>query len=113
MFLLLIGLVTVLGLALPMAAVSELAAKGLPPDILKGFIVLAPFTALAVDLLLVWLLLHLIKISKPQSTNIRPGLEATQRVQSMLPSRPNGVSITENTTRNFDPVPYRDKSANE
>lgn len=81
---------------------------------LIGIMAFGGATVVCVIGLLVWLLLRL-------TTSYQPGLqqEKTERplardYHQQLPASPGSItSVTENTTRNFDPAVYRDKGRRE
>jgi hypothetical protein len=101
MFLAAIGAVTVVGLVLSLVASSELAYKGYASWFVPSVVTLIVLSTLAVDGLLVWLLLHLIKTVVPVLAALRPNAAAIP----VLPSAPPVVgSVTEHTTRNFERV---------
>ncbi len=64
LFLMLMGLITVIGLTIPLATAQDLVHVGFgPPGVIMTFVI-SVMSALGVDALLVWLLLKLIKIQQ-------------------------------------------------
>ncbi|HSE99071.1 MAG TPA: hypothetical protein VLD57_12455 [Blastocatellia bacterium] len=103
MFLLTMTVVTVLGFSIAIIAPSELAHKY--NEALVGIIIVLTLAITAgIDLLLVWLLLHLLKLSHrgtdvAQSNAVPPVTHAP----AQIPAPMTGVSsVTEHTTRNFE-----------
>ena len=64
LFLMLIGLVTVIALTIPIVSAQDLVHSGFGPDAVIMTFVISAMAALGVDALLVWLLLKLIKIQQ-------------------------------------------------
>jgi hypothetical protein len=104
MFLFVICIISIIGFVIPMASTGDLHSQGFPPDMVLKVVMWSMAGAVAIDALLVWLLLHLIKLSNPVS---RPADMREQKVVARKPAQldapPLSVpSATEHTTRNFD-----------
>ena len=114
-FLLLIGCISITGLTLPLIALTELGRRGFPPDMLKDLAIGAFVSTIAIDAMLIWLFLHLIKI--PKAAKQKPVTQkyvTSDQVQNQIPASPDSIpSITEHTTRNFEPVPKIEASRKE
>jgi len=107
MFLLAITMITVVGLSMAVVAPSELAFKPFPPEMITLIVVLSIAIAIGVDLLLVKLLLHLLKLSHKGYTVNPPITASTAPVHvpaQMPPQMAGTLTVTENTTRNFEPA---------
>ena len=106
-FLTTIGSVTMVGIGLPIFAMLALGKRGFPPQILL-FVFLAGLAAtIALDGLLVWLMLRVMRMRQeetqgPPQDRITNGLS-----QPRLPMPTLFSSVTEHTTRNFEPVADR------
>jgi hypothetical protein len=100
-FLLIIGQIVTIALAIPMIAVSDLTAKGMGVDALIPLFVLSPVAGVGAAALLIWLLLRLIKIYY-QAPGAQPFVERRSMQISAPPE--SLTSVTEHTTRNFDPA---------
>jgi hypothetical protein len=111
-FLALMGFVLSIGLIAPFALVSESAGRGINIDSLMPVLVLIPLVAFGVTGLLVWLLLHLIKIHQQSGGSAQPKEVRKDSQRDYTPARiapPPEIlgSVTEHTTRNFDSVENR------
>ncbi len=107
-FLLLIGLVTLSGLGLPIIALTELGKRGFPPDMLKDIAAGGLAVTVAIDAMLIWLFLHLIKLQKPpkQKPVKQKKFVTSDQIQQQIPAPPVSISsVTEHTTRNFEALP--------
>jgi hypothetical protein len=107
LFLMLMGLVTTIGLTIPLVSAQDLVHSGFGPGAVIVTFFISAVAALGVDALLVWLLLHLIKIqqridttSQSKSVN-QPVVRDYSPAQITAPPENIG-SVTEHTTRNFD-----------
>lgn len=106
MFLLLIGFITVIGLTIPLAASQDLVNSVGAGEAMK-LIALIIVATLALDGVLVWLLLKLIKLYQqsgtpaPSQVAMRPAMQAATPAQIAAPPESVG-SVTEHTTRNFE-----------
>ncbi|HET9528788.1 MAG TPA: zinc ribbon domain-containing protein [Blastocatellia bacterium] len=114
MFLLAITAVTIIGFMMAIIAPSELAHK-YSDGLIGMIVVLSILMAIGIDLLLVWLLLHLIKLSHgvmeaTQSNVISPAAHTPAQVAAPLAGV---LSVTEHTTRNFEPVSDAGSNAEE
>jgi hypothetical protein len=107
MFLLAITMITVIGLFMAIITPSELAYKGYPSEMVAMIVILSIAIAIGIDLLLVKLLLHLLKLSHEGYT-VSPQNAATTapvHVPPQLPPQMAGtLTVTEHTTRNFEPA---------
>jgi hypothetical protein len=114
MFLLAMTTVTIIGLMMAIIAPSELAHK-YSDGLIGMIIVLSIATAVGIDLLLVWLLLHLIKLSHgvleaAQSNVVSTAAHTPAQVAAPLAGV---LSVTEHTTRSFEPVSDAGSNAEE
>ena len=105
-FLLLIGFISVMGLIIPLAASQDLVQHFNAGDAMR-IIALVVVAALALDGLLVWLLLKLIRLYQQPGTPAPSQLAAPPAIQVAPPPQlaapPASVgSVTEHTTRNFE-----------
>ncbi len=110
-FLILIGLISITGLALPVIALTELSQRGFPPDMLKDIAAGGLAITVAIDAMLIWLFLHLIKIPKPPKQNPvkKKKYVTSDQIQQQIAASPDSIiSVTEATTRNFNPIPTID-----
>ena len=111
----LVALITLGGFAALVAGASELARKGFPHDQAMMLIFFGMITIVIVDVLLLWQMSRIITASLqagartpvPQRMEIAEPKQ-TQRKLTAPPLEPVS-SVTENTTRTFDPV-YRETS---
>jgi hypothetical protein len=106
-FLVLIGIITLAGLGLPIIALAELSKHGFPPDMLKDIAAGGLAVTVAIDAMIIWLFLHLIKIPKPpkQKAVRQQRYVTSDQVQHQIPSAPESIpSATEHTTRSLEPV---------
>jgi hypothetical protein len=107
LFLLLMGFITTIGIAIPLLSAQDLANVGFGPGSMTLIFVVSALVTLGIDSLLVWLLLRLIKIHQQidtttQSTIVKqPVLKDYSPAQIAAPPEAVG-SVTEHTTRNFD-----------
>jgi hypothetical protein len=111
-FLALMGFVLSIGLVAPFAVVSETTGRGVPIDSLMPILILIPCVAFGVIGLLVWLLLHLIKIHQQSGSATRVNEARKDSMRDYAPARiaapPESIgSVTEHTTRNFDSIENR------
>ena len=107
LFLMLMGLVTVVGVTVPLVSAQDLVHSGFWPGAVILTFFISAMAALGVDALLVWLLLKLIKIQQQidvtsQSKSVsQPVMKDYSPAQIVAPPESIG-SVTEHTTRNFD-----------
>jgi hypothetical protein len=111
-FLALMGLVLSIGMIAPFALVSETTGRGVSVDSLMPILVLIPCVAFGVVSLLVWLLLHLIKIHQQSGVSTRPNEARQAPVRDYTPAQITAPpemlgSVTEHTTRNFESAENR------
>lgn len=107
MFLLAMTVITVIGFMMTIVAPSELANKPFPSDLIAMIVILSTAMTIGIDLLLVKLLLHLLKISHEGYPASPPKAASppSVHVPAQLPAQMAGVlTVTENTTRSFEPV---------
>ena len=116
LMLFLVSLVSIAGFIALFSTVYNLGERpGFEPRTLIAIMAFGGATVVGVIGLLVWLLLRLTTghpaVASPEkSANLVPREYSVPQ----LPAPPVGIpSVTENTTRNFDPSAYRDKGARE
>lgn len=113
-FLLLVGIITVIGLVGPLASASDLTRSWFGPGHILVLAGIGAATVITIDAMLIWLLLKLIKIYHPPP-QVAPAAPQPMREvaprQLAVPYSELG-SVTEHTTRNFDPT-YRKPAAHE
>lgn len=104
------------GFAALVAGATELARQGFPHDEAMMLIFFGMITILVVDVLLLWQMSRIINASLKAGANqpARQKMEIaeplqTQRKLSAPPPLEQVSSVTDNTTRTFDPV-YRETS---
>src|SRR5258708_2484451 len=114
LMLFLVSLVSIAGFIALFATVYNLGERsGFEPRTLIAIIAFGGATVVGVVGLLAWLLLRLTTGHQPVAS---PGPNLVPREYSVpqLPAPQIGIpSVTENTTRNFDPSRYRDKGERE
>ncbi|MEW6130964.1 MAG: zinc ribbon domain-containing protein [Acidobacteriota bacterium] len=112
-FLAVIAFITICGFAIPLAAMSGLAHDNFDKD---GLMLLAFFfvsATVTIDVLLIRLLSRLLGVAKNHQRDLHPLMTRAQKNQNpitspSLPAPPIAVSsVTEHTTRNFNPVGSR------
>jgi hypothetical protein len=118
-FLLAIAFITVVGFSMPVIAMSELSNKGFNPKSLIVFSFFLLIAVVGVDYLLISLLTRLLGVS----TFDRFSTIMRSHRAHHLPTEPNVIqlpqqpapfrSVTESTTRNFEPSPVRVRNTNE
>jgi hypothetical protein len=106
-FLAIIGLITIIGITVPLAASTDLKNSGFSPRDIMALFSIGMVGTLALDAMLVWLLLRLIRIYQHPHTpaQIREVRRqaAKEELRAQLDAPPSVVgSVTEHTTRNFD-----------
>lgn len=112
----LVALVSIAGFIALFSTVYSLGERpGFDPRTLIAIMAFGGATVIGVIGLLVWLLLRLTTGHQPV-----PHLDKTEKTLArdyapqQLPASPISMpSVTENTTRNFDPAVYREKGARE
>jgi hypothetical protein len=119
-FLAVIGFITVLGFVTPMIAMSELSRKGFNGEPLMGlafFFLLATFS---IDFMLLRMLSRLLGFTKQGRQEPHPLLQkqpkyvTSEQHYQQLPEPPVPIaSVTEHTTRNFEPVGSREQRSRE
>ena len=115
-FLGIIGLIALVGLIGPLAVATDLVKQGIALNNLKPILFLSPIVTFGIVGVLIWLLLRLIKIyqqpgGQPQIKEVQAeGSKAYTPAQIAAPPESVG-SVTEHTTRNFEPSRYRDAEA--
>ena len=119
LFLMAIAFITIVGFSMPVISMSELANKGFNPKSLIAFSIFMLFAVVGVDYLLIVLLTRLLGVSTfDRFSGImrshRGNRLATEQNVVQLPPQPTTFrSVTESTTRNFEPVPVRVRNTNE
>lgn len=104
----LVALVSIVGFIALFVTVDSLGEHGFDRNALVGLMAFGGATVMGVVGLLVWLLLRLTGAAASTSKTQTPVIR--EHTPQQLPAQPIGIpSVTENTTRNFDPR-YRDKS---
>lgn len=112
----LVSLVSIAGFVALFSTVYNLGERpGFEPRTLIGIMAFGGATVVGVVGLLVWLLLRLTTGHQPVASPDRPAnLVPRDYSVPQLPAPPIGIpSVTENTTRNFDPSRYREKEERE
>jgi hypothetical protein len=114
-FLGIIGLIALVGLIGPLAVATDLVKQGISLNNLKPILFLSPVVTFGIVGALIWLLLRLIHIYQ------RPGAQQIKEVQAdrskaytpaqIVPPPESVGSVTEHTTRNFEPSNYRNAEA--
>ena len=108
-----IGLIALVGLIGPLALATDLVKQGITLDNLRPILFLSPVVTFGIVGTLIWLLLRLIKIyqhpgGRSQIKEVKAeGSKAYAPAQIAAPPESLG-SVTEHTTRNFEPSRYRD-----
>jgi hypothetical protein len=106
-------LIAMMGLPLPGLAVvwdfaNSLHLKGFPPPNVTGLAVVGMFLLFGTEALLYRLLSRLISAYVQAGAQAQPGkLKPMVARPQIAPPREGMTSVTEQTTRNFDPVRYR------
>jgi hypothetical protein len=106
-FLLLIGIISIVGIIGPFAIASDMSMRGTPPGNFLAVMLLGPLVALGIDALLIWLLLRLVKLyHHPGAISHAPPARPVaprEFTPPQLNAPPASIgSVTEHTTRNFD-----------
>ena len=111
-FLIVIGSVFTVGLSLPMAAAHELVAAGFSPSSLINLFAADLGVTLVVVGLLVWLFLRLIKLHQQTGGSANAGRAPhSDFAPPQITAPPQSIgSVTENTTRSFEPRTYENSS---
>lgn len=112
LFLLLIGGVTLAGFITPLAA-AETLTKDFATREVMALVFGSWVVTLLFDAMLIWLLLRLMKVSHQFSGAIQAEQALPEERIPVLISRPTEPpdSVTEHTTRSFEPPRYRDAEA--
>jgi hypothetical protein len=117
LMLFLVSLVSIAGFIALFSTIYSLGERdNFPPNTLVGIMAFGGVTVVGVIGLLVWLLLRLTTGQRQPaaSSENAPNLARREYSVPQLPAQPIGIpSVTENTTRNFDPSVYREKGARE
>jgi hypothetical protein len=96
------------------ATLVNLAERGMEPRALVAVSAFAGATVLGVVGLLIWLLMQLSGLRQGMSASRNAGSLSAGSTQPQLQAPPASMpSVTENTTRNFEPSRIRDRSASE
>ena len=118
-FLAAIAFITIVGFSMPLIAMSELHNKGFNPKSLIAFSIFMLFAVVGVDYLLISLLTRLLGVStfnrfSGMMRSHQVNQQATAQPFVQLPEKPIPFrSVTESTTRNFEPVNIRVRNTNE
>lgn len=106
----LVALVSIAGFIALFTTVYNLGERGIDRGALIAIMAFGGATVFSVVGALVWLLLRLTAPFKEASHyQAKPEMPLIREYTPQLPASP--ASVTENTTRNFDPSVYRDKGA--
>lgn len=109
-----IALVSIVGLVGFFMTIASLSDRSFEPRALIAISAFAGATVLGVVALLIWLLMQLAGIRHASHAGRGRGSVSPGSTQPQLQAPPaSAPSITENTTRNFDPVRLRDRSTSE
>lgn len=111
----LLAMVSIAGFIALFVTINNLAHPGMDSRTLIAITAFGGATVVGVVGLLVWLLLQLVAGHRPAAPRDKsPKPLARDYRTPQLPTPPISMSsVTENTTRNFEPGPYRDKSERE
>jgi len=112
LFLVMVSIAGFIGL---FVTINNLAQRGVDSEMLVAVTAFGGATVLGVVGLLVWLLFRLMSAHQPAARQDKaPTPLARDYASPQLPARPIGMpSVTENTTRNFEPSAYGNKSQHE
>jgi hypothetical protein len=110
-----VALVSLVGLIGLFATLANLAEKGVEPRAMIAIAAFSGATVLGVVGLLIWLLMQLTgmrhgALHADRGTRSVSGSSTQPQLQAPPASIP---SVTENTTRNFDPARLRDRNTSE
>jgi len=107
-FLIIIGSIFIAGLALPMAASHDLMSSGFTTGQLMYIFMADISVMLVVVFLLTWLFLRLIKLHQQTSAVASaPKMATSDFAPPQIVGPPQSIgSVTENTTRSFEPRVY-------
>ena len=110
-----VALVSIVGLIAFFVSLVHLSHGGVDPRPLIAITAFAGATVLGVVGLLIWLLMQLTGIRQGTSHAEKGGrLLSPGSTQPQLQAPPKSVpSVTENTTRNFDPMRLRDRATSD
>jgi hypothetical protein len=111
----LLALVSIGGFIGLFVTINNLAQRGVDSEMLVAVTAFGGATVLGVVGLLVWLLFRLMSAHQPAARKDKAPTPLARDYKSpQLPAPPASMpSVTENTTRNFEPSLYRDKSERE
>jgi RsiW-degrading membrane proteinase PrsW (M82 family) len=111
----LVSIVSIAGFIALFSTVYNLGERpGFEPRTLVAIMAFGGATVVGVVGLLVWLLLRLTTGHQPAAPPERSANFLPREYVPQLPAPPVGLpSVTENTTRNFDPSRYREKGERE
>lgn len=115
-FLAVIAFITVVGFTMPMVILSELSGKGFDHNSLMVLSVFFLAATILIDGFLIYLLTRLLGFSKQAKQEAKliittqPKYTTSEQQYQQLPEPPLSMpSITEHTTRNFEPVISREQ----
>lgn len=119
-FLTAIALITVIGFVGPMVMFSDLSRKGLDLEPLMAMALFFLTATTVIDWLLIRLLTRLLGFSKQKPQAVHPTIAAQPKyvtAEQHYPQLPEPhmsiPSVTEHTTRNFEPVSSRESRSRE
>jgi hypothetical protein len=107
------GVVALGGLGLILAVVDNMARNPTAEDLAKMILVLGIMMVSAISGLLVWQISRLLNLPRKSASAPLQSQRLARPSAPPLASAPSAASVTENTTRNFDPALYRDPKATE
>jgi hypothetical protein len=114
-FLAAIALITVIGFVGPMVMFSDLSGKGIDEEALMGVALFLLTATTIIDTLLIRLLARLLGFSKQKAQEVHPVIATqpkyvtSEQTYRQLPEPPISMpSVTEHTTRNFEPLTARE-----
>jgi hypothetical protein len=103
--------VVLAGLGIVLSFVQDMASQPTSMDLAKMILVFGMMMISAISGLLVWQIARLLSLPRQTSTLLQPQ-RPTRASAPPLVAAPS-ASVTEHTTRNFDPSLYREPSADE
>jgi hypothetical protein len=115
LMLFLVSVVSIAGFIALFATVDTLGEHGFDTRALIGIMAFGGATVVGVVGMMVWLILRMTGAHTAATRNeIVPGLVVREHIAPQLQAPPISVpSVTENTTRNFEPSRFRDRAEHE